>query len=168
MSSHFTTFQTTYCLANRAVATSANSESMETNSTMLSLVTSWKKRMMPEDVLLRNTQPNWCLATQSILEMKDQAGYASASFHLLGQKKLPSLVLIVFAYQLMLSLHLDTLVLVVVVVLVYYRRHPVRKIDSCIFPFVRAALYAKYRFVQYGLSISPKHPTNHGQADDGH
>ena len=55
---HFTIFQTTYRLAKCADATSANSESMKTNSNMLSLVTSSKKRMMAVDVLLRNIQPN--------------------------------------------------------------------------------------------------------------
>ena len=57
MLSHFTIFQTTCRLANCVDATSANSESMKTNSTMLTLVTSWKKRMMAVDVLLRNIQP---------------------------------------------------------------------------------------------------------------
>ena len=48
----FTTFRTSNRLANCAGATSANSESMKTNPTMWSLVTSRKKRMVAVDVLL--------------------------------------------------------------------------------------------------------------------
>ena len=62
-------FQTTHRLASCADATSANSESMETNSTRM-LVTSWK-RMVAVNVLLRNTQPNQCLATQGTFAVND-------------------------------------------------------------------------------------------------
>ena len=48
----FTTLRTSNRLANCADATSANSESMKMNPTMLSLVTSRKKRMVAVDVLL--------------------------------------------------------------------------------------------------------------------
>ena len=64
----------------------------------------------------------------------------------------------------MLSLHLGTLVFVVEVALAYLRWHSAIKVDCCILPFVNAALYGRCRFVQYGLSISPKHPTIHGPA----
>ena len=49
----------------------------------MNLVTSWK-RMMAVDVLLRNIQPNWCLATQDTVAVKDQADYAIVAFRFLG------------------------------------------------------------------------------------
>ena len=43
-----------------------------------------KKRMSAEGVLLQNTQPNWCLATQDTFALKDRADFASVAFQLLG------------------------------------------------------------------------------------
>ena len=43
-----------------------------------------KKRMSAEGVLLRNTQPIRCLATQDTVALKDQANCASVAFQLLG------------------------------------------------------------------------------------
>ena len=80
----YITFRITYRLANCAYVTSANLESMKTNSTMLGLVTCWKKRMMTVDILLRNIQPKWCLSTQDAFGVKDQTDYVSASFHFVG------------------------------------------------------------------------------------
>ena len=64
--------------AHCAGAISANSESMKTNSTMLSSVTSWM-RWMADDVHLRTFLPCLCSATQGTLAVKDQSCYANSS-----------------------------------------------------------------------------------------
>ena len=59
------------------------SNSMKTNSTMLSLVTSWMRRMA-DDFLLRNVLPILCSATHSTFAVNDPSCYVNVSFHLLG------------------------------------------------------------------------------------
>ena len=74
----------------------------------------------------------------------------------------PNLVAIAFASRLLRSLLLGTLVFVIKVVPVYLRQHVANKVDCGVYLFVLAALCGRCQFVQYGPSISPKHPTNHG------
>ena len=62
---------------------------------MMSLVTSWMRRMA-DDVLLRNVLPNLGSATRGTLEVKDQSYYVSVSSHLLGLKKLIVLFLLLY------------------------------------------------------------------------
>ena len=76
----------------------------------------------------------------------------------------PNLVAIAFASRLMRSLLLGTLVFVTKMVSVYLRQHFVNKADCGIYYFVLAALCARCQIVKYGPSVSPKHPTNYGQA----
>ena len=66
---------TIYRPANCTGAITASSKSMKTKSTMMSLVTSWMKKMA-DDVLLRSVLPNLCSATQGTLAVKDQPWYA--------------------------------------------------------------------------------------------
>ena len=73
---------TIYRPANCAGAIFASLKSMKTNFTMLSLVTSWMRRMA-DDVLLRNVLLNLCSATQVTLAVKDQSCYVNVSFHFL-------------------------------------------------------------------------------------
>ena len=54
---------------------------------MLSLVTSWKRRVV-DDVFLRNVLPSLGSATQSTLAVEDQSGYMNVCFHFLGLKEL--------------------------------------------------------------------------------
>ena len=72
--------------ANCAGAISASSKSVKTNSTMLSSVTCWMRRMA-DDVLLRTVLPSLCSATQGTFAVKDQSCYVSVAFHLLGIKR---------------------------------------------------------------------------------
>ena len=64
----------------------ASSKSMKMNSTMMSSVTSWMRRMAA-DVLLRCVLPNLDSATQGTLAVKDRSCYVSFSFHVLGQQE---------------------------------------------------------------------------------
>ena len=57
---HLATFQTTHCLS---IHVDASPKSKGTRSTKMNLV-SRKKRMSAGVVLLQNTRPNECLATQ--------------------------------------------------------------------------------------------------------
>ena len=88
--------------------------------------------------------------------MKDQADYVSVAFHFLGEKAFPILVVIASAYQPMLSLHLCALVFVVEVALAYLR--------LLYFSLCECGAVWEISIFQYGLSFSPKHPTNYGQA----
>ena len=80
MLSYLTIFHTTYCLSNRA---DASSKSRRTKSTTVNLVPK-KKMMSAEGVLLRNIQTNLCSASQDTVALKDQTDWASVAFQLLG------------------------------------------------------------------------------------
>ena len=75
-----------YRSTNCAGAISASSKSMKTNSTILSSVTSWMRKMA-DDVLRPSFLPNLGSATPSTLAVKDQCCFVSVSFHFTGIEK---------------------------------------------------------------------------------
>ena len=77
--------------------------------------------MSTEVVLLRNIQPNLCLAIPCTLALKDRADFASVAIQLFGRKKLRDLVVLARVYQSKMFLHLGILVFVVEVALTHLR-----------------------------------------------
>ena len=150
MLTHFTIFQINYRHANCADATSANSQSTKTNSTMLSLVTSWKKRMMAVDVRLRSIQPNLCLATQDTLVFQDRVDYSITSCHLLGCMGFPFLFVIALAYSSMQSSLRGALASILKVEPAFFRGHVVEKRYFGIYLSVPAAHHERNQFLRCG------------------
>ena len=130
---------------------------------MLSLLTSWKRRMT-DDVLLRTVLPNLCSANRGTLAVKDQSCYVSVSFHFLGKKKLIFLFSPFADLFILFSLP-GALVSAIEVVPVFFRQHCVSRVGSYFFNFAVASHCDRYWNVQCDPSIEPMRPTSFGQAE---